>query len=252
MQSGGRVSGASDFYIGQGGLSTEVKVLAIPNASITVKNVSTGVLRAVQTDFSGKFRMEGISPGRYEISFSARPFNPQVHSLIVKPGETTDASTRLLTGREPESIVSISGCPDRLMGAVIPSDLSSVEIQLRRTACYGPCPVYNIHLFGDGRVEYRGDLYVSALGIRKYRVASSTVAGLAGKLFEKGFFNFCASYRQPATDLSAVETTIQFAGFTKTVFVYGDAAPEGLEDLDAQIENVANVAHLVKSADRPE
>jgi hypothetical protein len=74
------------------------------------------------------------------------------------------------------------------------------------------------------------------------------VAGLARRFFEKGFFNFCSSYRQPARDLPAVETTIQVAGVTKTVLVYGDAAPEGLEDLDAQIETVAHVAQLVKSA----
>jgi hypothetical protein len=249
----GRVSGASDLYFGQGALSTESKILAVPNANITIKNASAGVVRTIQTDFSGNFRLEGIPPGGYEISFAAAPFEPQARRMDVRPGETIDASTRMLTSRDVDrNIVSISGCPARLTGGVIPSELISVEIRLRRTACYGPCPVYNIHLYGDGRVEYQGDRYVSALGIRKYRVAPPTVAGLARRFFEKGFFNFCASYRQPATDLPAVETTIQLAGVTKTVLVYGDAAPEGLEDLDAQIENVAHVAQLVKSAQRLE
>jgi len=82
-------------------------------------------------------------------------------------------------------------------------------------------------------------------------VPPSAVAGLARRFFELGFFSFCATYRQPATDLPAIETTIQVAGVTKTVFVYGDAAPEGLEDLDGEIENVTNVAQLIKSAPRP-
>jgi hypothetical protein len=107
--------------------------------------------------------------------------------------------------------------------------------------------VYNVHLYGDGRVEYRGDRYVSALGIRKYRVAPSTVAGLTRRFFEKGFFNFCASYRQPATDLPTVETTVKLAGVTTSVFVYGNAAPEGLEELEAQTESVAQIGELVKS-----
>lgn len=249
---GGQVSGASDLSFGQGVLSTGSKILAIPNANITIKNASTGVVRTIQTDFNGNFRVEGISPGRYEVFFAAKPFKPQVHGMDVRPGETTDASTRMLTSREAEHIVSISGCPARLMGGVTPSDANSVEIRLRRTACYGPCPVYSIHLYADGRVEYRGDRYVSVLGIRKYRVEPSAVAGLARKFYERGFFNFCASYREPITDEPTVETTIQAAGVTKTVSVYGDATPEGLEDLDAQTENVAHVAQLVKSAGRPE
>lgn len=245
---GGRVSGACDNYLRLSGTSADSKILAIPNAKITIKNISTGVLQTTRTDFSGTFKAEGISPGRYEISVGAQPFKTQVRTLDVRPGKTTDASVRLLTSREPQDVVFISGCPVGLMGGVVPRDLSSVEIQLRRTGCYGPCPVYTIHLFGDGRVEYRGDLNVPALGIRKYQVPPSTVAGLARRFFEQGFFSFCATYRQPATDLPAIETTIQIAGITRTVFVYGDAAPEGLQDLDEEIENVTKVGQLVKSA----
>lgn len=245
----GHVSGASELFLGKGSLSPESKISAIPNVKVSIKSASTGAVQTSQTDFRGNFKLERIPPGSYEISFAAAPFEPQAHRVDVRPGESSDASVRMLTSRDVgQDMVFISGCPARLTGGVIPSDLSSVEIQLRRTGCYGSCPVYSVHLYGDGRVEYRGDLYVSALGIRKYRVAPSTVAGLTRRFFEKGFFSFCASYRQPATDLPAVETSVKLADVTASVFVYGHAAPEGLEELDAQVESVAQIGELVTSS----
>jgi TonB family protein len=199
----------------------------------------------MRADFNGNFSVEGLAPGRYEVSFAAKPFKQQVHSIIVRPGETTDASTRMLTGRDAEEIAEIAGCPARPVGGALPPDVSSVEIQLRRTGCYGPCPVYSVHLYGDGRVEYRGDRYVGVLGIRNYRVEPSAILDLARKFYEQGFFTLCASYRQRATDLPTVSTSIQVESFSKVVSVYGDREPEGLEELDEQVEQVANLNQLV-------
>jgi hypothetical protein len=102
-------------------------------------------------------------------------------------------------------------------------------------------------LFGDGRVEYHGDRYVSVLGVRSYRINPSAVTELAKKFYEQGFFNFCASYRVKATDFSSDETTIHLGSIVKTVYVYGYKAPEGLEELQKQIEQTANVAKFVES-----
>jgi TonB family protein len=241
----GHVSGASGISIAQGGSSPESPIPAIPNVNVTIKSSSTSSLQTIRADFNGNFSVKGLAPGRYEVSLAAKPFKQQVHAIIVRPGETTDASTRMLTGRDAEEIAEISGCPARPVGGALPPDVSSVEIQLRRTGCYGPCPIYSVHLYGDGRVEYRGDRYVAVLGIRDYRVKPSAILGLARKFYERGFFNFCGSYREPATDLPTVTTSIQVAGFTKVVSVYGDSAPEGLEKLDEQIEQIANLRPMV-------
>jgi TonB family protein len=240
----GHVSGTSGTSIGQGASSAESPT-AIPNVNVTIKNYSTSSAQTIRTDFNGDFRMDGLTPGRYEVSFAAKPFKQQVHAMTVRPGETTDASTRMLTSRDAEEVAEISGCPARPAGGVLPPDVSSVEIQLRRTGCYGPCPVYSVHLYGDGRVEYQGDRYVGVSGIRNYRVESSRVLGLAREFYERGFFNFCASYRERATDLPTVNTSIQVASVSKVVSVYGDRAPEGLEELDQQIERIANLTPLV-------
>src|SRR6267378_1042889 len=151
----GHVSGASDIFMGTSGGASQVP--AVTYASVTVKNTSTGTAQTARADFAGNFRIENLSPGRYEVFFAASPFKQQIHAAYVRPGETVDTSVRLLIGHEAEDFVDISGCPARLAGGVPPPHVGKVvEIQLKRTTCYGPCPAYDVHLFGDGRVEYRG------------------------------------------------------------------------------------------------
>lgn len=243
----GHVSGASGISIGAS--SVESQVPAVPNVNVTVKNTTTLGVRSTRTDFSGDFSIEGLTPGHYQVSFAASPFEQQVHATNVRSGETVDASTRMLIGRDPYDIVDISGCPTRPVGGPPPPEVAIVEIQLRRTACRGSCPAYTIHLFRNGRVEYHGDLHVSVLGARSYRIEPSAFTELAKRFYEKGFFNFCSSYRMKATDMPSDETTIHLGNIVKTVFVYGDKAPEGLEDLQKQIEQTANVARFVESPD---
>jgi hypothetical protein len=243
----GHVSGASDIYMGTSGGASQV--LAVPNANVTVKNTSTGTLQTARADFAGNFRIENLSPGGYEVFFAASPFKQQVHAANVRAGETVDASTRLLIGHEAEDFVDISGCLTRPVGESLPPDMGKVEIQLKRTTCRGPCPAYTVHLFGDGRVEYRGDRYVSVVGVRSYRIDPLTFSELAKKFYESGFFNFCNSYRWRTTDQATDETTIHFGNITKTVSVYGDKAPEGLGELQNQIEQTAHVAQFVESRD---
>jgi hypothetical protein len=43
----------------------------------------------------------------------------------------------------------------------IPAD---ARIVLQRTACMGPCPIYEVTLFADGEVRWRGDYYVETIG----------------------------------------------------------------------------------------
>lgn len=242
----GHVSGASGISVGQGASSTDSSIPAIPNTNIMIRNLSTSSVRTVRADRNGNFRVEGLPPGRYEVSFAAKPFRQQSHEANVRPGETTNASTRMLVGRDAEDIVDISGCPARPVGSSVPPEFGTVEIRLRRTACYGPCPVYSVRLYGDGRVEYKGNRYVSVLGVKHYRVDPAAVAGLARKFYEKGFFNFCASYREPVTDEPTVETAIHAGNLARMVSVYGSKAPEGLEDLQARIEQTAKITEFVK------
>jgi uncharacterized protein DUF6438 len=51
-----------------------------------------------------------------------------------------------------------------------PKDLRSVSVTLRRTACYGGCPVYSVVIHGNGLVEYLGELNVDIPGQQTGRI----------------------------------------------------------------------------------
>jgi uncharacterized protein DUF6438/carboxypeptidase family protein len=238
----GHVSGACVLSVG----GAQSKVLAVPNAHISLKSDATGTVRIAQTNPRGDFEVEGLVPGRYALSLDAKPFARQVYAVQVRRGVTTDASTQLISSPEGQFYLSVSACPGSLMGRVAPSDMRQVIIRLRRTACYGTCPAYGISLYGDGRVEYEGIRYVSTVGIREYRVEASAVARIVKRFSDTGFFNYCGSYRVQVTDQPSTITTFRMGNYSKSVSVYGDSAPEGLEELDAAIETGAKVGPLVR------
>ena len=43
-------------------------------------------------------------------------------------------------------------------------DYASLVITLERTACFGTCPIYKLTVYGDGRVEYEGERFVTVTG----------------------------------------------------------------------------------------
>jgi hypothetical protein len=47
-------------------------------------------------------------------------------------------------------------------------------VTLRRTACYGTCPVYSLEIFADGFIRYVGVNFVQYTGERRAVVAQET------------------------------------------------------------------------------
>ena len=112
---------------------------------------------------------------------------------------------------------------------------------MRRVQCG-----WSVSLYGDSRVDYDGEMNVAVAGHQSYRVEASDVRNLVTRFYDIGFFAFCDQNEDPVTDQATVETSLQVAGITKTVSVYGNSAPDGMENLDAQIDAIAGVSRFLK------
>jgi hypothetical protein len=193
-------------------------------------------------DRSGRCTIEKLPPGKYRLIFVGEPFRTRVETYQLEVGITLEVSARLRSDEE----VLTSDCPSRPVTPKLPKDLNSIKIGLRRGRCYGTCPAYTLTLYGHGRVDYDGEMYMAVAGHQSYRVEESDIRNLITRFYDIGFFGFCGQNQDTVTDQATVETSLQIAGITKTVSVYGNSAPDGLEDLDAQIDAIAGVSRFLK------
>src|SRR5215210_1852938 len=52
-------------------------------------------------------------------------------------------------------------------------------ITLKRTPCYGPCPVYEVTVSGTGEVEYFGEAHVARAGTHRWKISRRRLQRLA-------------------------------------------------------------------------
>lgn len=113
------------------------------------------------------------------------------------------------------------------------------EIQLRRTACLGPCPVYTATLRRDGTAEWDGRDHVDRLGHYEGQVGRRDFDRLAEAVVLLRFFAMADQYPPPATDLPSTVTTVTWDGGDKTVDRSCNQGPTGLWMLETLIDGVA-------------
>src|SRR3989338_7855277 len=54
----------------------------VPNATVTVRNVETGITRTVTSDEAGRYRVPQLAPGDYQVTSEAAGFQTAVRSGI--------------------------------------------------------------------------------------------------------------------------------------------------------------------------
>jgi outer membrane receptor protein involved in Fe transport len=64
------------------GTAKDASGAALPNATVSIRNAGTGVIREVTTDTAGFYVMPNLLPGNYEITTSAAGFETQVQKGI--------------------------------------------------------------------------------------------------------------------------------------------------------------------------
>src|SRR5690349_20101373 len=69
-------------------------------------------------------------------------------------------------------------------------------IELRRTPCFGTCPVYTVSIRAAGRVTYVGEKFVRVVGRQTARVDPSVVAKLLARADSLRFFDLRNAYRE--------------------------------------------------------
>ena len=100
------------------------------------------------------------------------------------------------------------------------NDLSSVSVTLKRTACYGWCPVYSVAIHGNGLVEYLGEVRVDVPGPQTARIPRERVKDLLRSFEEIRFFDLKEKYFEACTDMPTAIISISVDGRSKEISNY--------------------------------
>ncbi len=123
------------------------------------------------------------------------------------------------------------------------------KITLRRTQCFGFCPVYSLTILGNGQVIYRGEKFVKIKGKRVSHIDDSKIRELAQEFRDVNYFSLKNNYENfSATDMPYAITSITIKGKTKKVKHYhGDfSAPKTLTRLEDKIDKLAGTKKWIK------
>ena len=125
-------------------------------------------------------------------------------------------------------------------------DLSEVVITMRRTACFGHCPIYSVAIYGNGRVEFTGHGFVAQKGVHTDSIPHEEVIRLVEVFHMKDFFSMKDRYENKfLTDLPATITTFESGTMSKSVYNYY-GAPADLRAIEAMIDKIARTYRWIE------
>ena len=75
---------------------------------------------------------------------------------------------------------------------------------MRRTACFGQCPTYEVKFYNSGEILYEGKKFVKNEGVYTGQINVKTVALIQDKIREINFFDLDSIYDARISDLPSV------------------------------------------------
>lgn len=93
------------------GSVTDVSGALVPGASVSIRNVQTGVVNATTTNQSGLYDVPFLAPGNYTVKFSKTGFRDVVREGIVLQIQTLQIDASLQLGVSTEEVVVNSAAP---------------------------------------------------------------------------------------------------------------------------------------------
>ncbi len=90
------------------GVVTDTTGAIIPNAAVTVKSLDTGSSRKIISNEEGRWTIQSLLPGNYQVTVDVAGFKPTVKNLIVSASNTANADITLGVG-DVSGIVTVEG-----------------------------------------------------------------------------------------------------------------------------------------------
>ncbi len=125
------------------------------------------------------------------------------------------------------------------MGSVSDRVDNFLVISMKKTACYGSCPVYEIEIFSNLEVKYLGEKFVDKTGKYTARITQQHLDDLKSTFDEAAFFEMEDEYVSAVSDLPTTYVYYSDGKKFKKIKDY-TGAPEELKSLERKISELLN------------
>ncbi len=125
----------------------------------------------------------------------------------------------------------------------------SVYASIKRTPCYGRCPIYEVTIYKSGFVAYNGIRFVERLGQHRSRITQDQLKQIAAKAEEIGYFELNNNYDSPVTDFPTTITVLNVAGKSRKEIKNRVGAPDSLKEYEKFLDELLNGLTWEKVAD---
>ena len=115
----------------------------------------------------------------------------------------------------------------------------AIVISMKKTMCYGQCPVYEVEIYNDLMAKYKGEKNVDNVGEFIATVPEERYNTLLEQFKNARFFEFKKEYRAPVSDLPTTYLFFSYEGKSKKVMDYY-GAPESLKALENLVAELVN------------
>jgi hypothetical protein len=120
-------------------------------------------------------------------------------------------------------------------------------VTLKRGACFGRCPMYVVKVMSDGAVVFDGERFVATVGKATGALDAAALEKLTQRLDASAFASWKAAYTdRRMTDMATVELTVR--GRTVVHYLGDDSAPEGLKQLEDDVDALVGTAQWIAGA----
>jgi len=124
----------------------------------------------------------------------------------------------------------------------------SLFASIKRTPCYGRCPIYEAKIYNSGFVIYEGKRFVDKEGIFIARFSSDQLLEISQRAIELHFFKLNDEYDSPVTDFPTTYTLINNGKIAKLV-KNRVGGPDNLKELESFLDEMLNAVSWTKKSD---
>jgi len=151
----------------------------------------------------------------------------KINTGIVSKGEKEDPREKLLAD-------AIANYPDSLIA------------MLKKTPCYGRCPVFSFKIYSSGFVDYYGKANTEMEGLYSGKLTDENVAIVLKKIEKINFFELNNIYDTNVTDFPSVNVYANKDGKKKQI-IDRQGGPKDLKELEALLDEMIKTVKWKKS-----